>query len=125
MLARSSEREHHDTLRSRADELAADLRPDPHQAVRPEHVLAAFDQERQLALEHDVDLLLAFMRVDPPPLPGLEHDEIHPEGGHTEFAPQRLETLAAVAIESGERDARIGHGVSIEPRNGTQARLRR
>jgi hypothetical protein len=78
-------------------------------------VLGAFNQQGQLTLEHEVDLLLVLMRVDAPPLAGLEHDEVHPEGAHAQLAPQRLETLAAVAIERTERDVRIGHRASIEP----------
>ena len=42
-------------------------------------VLDALDDERQLALEHEVDLLLALVGMDPPALARLQDDEVHPE----------------------------------------------
>ena len=72
-------------------------------------MLGAFDEHAQLALENEVHLLLVFVRVDPQALPGLEHDQVHAERVHAEEAPQRLETLAAVAVERAEGHIGGGH----------------
>src|ERR1700682_3656567 len=55
------------------------------------------------------------MRVDTPTFAGPAHDQVHPEGRHAELASQRLEALAAVSIQGGERDVTIAHRVSLEP----------
>jgi hypothetical protein len=115
VVTRSAEGEQDDAVRSCVDELAAHCWADPHQMVWGKHVIDAFNQQRQLTLEHQVDLLLTLMRMDAPPLARLEHDHVHPERAHIQLAPQRLETLAAVTIKRRERDVRVGHRASIEP----------
>jgi hypothetical protein len=37
--------------------------------------------------------------VDAPPLARLQHDQVQAEGDHAQFAPERLEALAAVAVQ--------------------------
>lgn len=115
MVAAGPQGEHDEAVRSGVDELAAHRRADAHQAVSAEHVRDAFHQQRQLAVQHDVDLLLMLMGVDAPALAGLQHDEVHPEGTHAELTSQRLEALAAVAIERSERDVGLDHRASLDP----------
>lgn len=113
VLAGSPQGEHHKAPWSGVDELAAHGSTHPHHAVWAKHMLNALHEQAQLALQHDVDLVLLLMRMNTPALAGLEHDQIHAKRAHAELAAQRLEALAAVAIESGERNLRVGHHLSI------------
>jgi hypothetical protein len=79
VLGRAVERHEHEPLRVAIDKLAPDRRRHAHQLARLEDVLVAFDQQRQRALEHEVDLLLPAMAVDAPALARLEHDLVHAE----------------------------------------------
>jgi hypothetical protein len=78
-----------------------------------EEVLVTVDQQRELALEDDIDLLLALVGVDSGPLPWLKHHQVHPEGMHSQLASQPLETLATLTLKNGERDVGLGHRTSI------------
>ena len=85
------------------------VEPPPH--VRPDArdvagaqaaLLAAVELERQRALQDDVDLLLAPVRVHPPALAGREQEEVEAEGGDAQPAAQRHEALARVEVEVRE-----------------------
>jgi len=113
VLARPTEGQHDEAVRAAVNQLAAHVWTDAHQAVRGQHVLDAFYNQGQLALEDEVDLFLVLVRVDAKPLARLQHDQVHPERAHAEFAPQRLKTLAAIAIERAKRNIRTSHQTSI------------
>src|SRR4051794_4707600 len=65
-------------------------------------LLAAVELERQRAVQDEVDLLLAAVRVDPPALARLQEQQVEPEGGEAEGTAQRHETLAGVEVEVRE-----------------------
>jgi hypothetical protein len=48
-------------------------------------VLVLLDQQREVAFEDRVDLLLALVAMDAPALPRLEDDLVDPEGRHLEL----------------------------------------
>jgi hypothetical protein len=118
MLARSTQREQHETLGSRVYELAAHRRTNPHHTVESKDMLGALDEQGQLTFEHEINLILALVRVYSPPLAGLKHDQVHPKSAYAQLTAQRLKTLVAIAIERGEGDVGVGvgHHASIEPR---------
>src|SRR5579872_1350675 len=66
VLAGAAEREQHEPLVPGVDELPSHVRGNAREPVAPELVRLALDHERELALEHQVDLLLALVRVDAP-----------------------------------------------------------
>lgn len=99
MLAGAPEREQHQAFLAGVDQLTADAGADPREAVGTKDVLDAVDAQRQLALEHEIDLLLVLVGVDASSLAGLEQDQVQPEGAHAELASQRLEALCAGPIE--------------------------
>jgi anti-sigma factor ChrR (cupin superfamily) len=105
VLVRAAKREQHEALGPAVDELATDRRPDPHELAALEHVLLALDQQRQRAVEDQVDLLLLAVAMDAPALQWLEHDLVHPEARHAELAPQRHEALAGVGLKARTGDA--------------------
>ena len=75
VLAGAAQREQHERLTAGVHELAAGGGRHACQLVAAEHVLGAIEHERELTLEHQVDLLLVLVPVDPPalaPEPGSE-----------------------------------------------------
>lgn len=70
-------------------------------------MLLALDEERQPALEHEVNLLLPRVAVDTTALAGLEHQLVHPEAGHAERSAQRHEALTGSRIQPRARDPRL------------------
>ena len=108
VLAGATEGDQHDTRVRGVGDLALDVRRDAHDLVGPEPVLVALDDQRQLALEDEVDLLLALVAVDPAPLPGPQVHLADPEAGHAERSPQRDEVLLRARIESRPRDPLSG-----------------
>jgi hypothetical protein len=79
VLAGTAEREQHQALAAGVDELAADARADPREAVDAEDVLDPVDAQGQLAREHEKDLFLMIVAVDASALAGLEHDQVQAE----------------------------------------------
>jgi hypothetical protein len=98
----AAKREEDDTLCSSVDELATHRRADAGQMVWAKHVLGPLDDQGELALEHQVDLLLSLVSVNAQPLAWLQHDEVHAKRLHPERATQRLQAIATAAIEHGE-----------------------
>src|SRR4051794_33343661 len=89
--------EQRDALAAAVGELAADLGGDAGGVPGGERVdLLALDLERELALEDDVGLLLALVAVDAAALPGLEHEQVEPEGLDAQRVAQAHEPLARV-----------------------------
>ena len=113
VLPRPTQGEQDQALASGVDELATDGRSNPCELIWAEHMRDALDEQRELALEYEVDLFLALVSVYAPPLSGLQHERVDPEGAHSELASQRLEALVAVALERGKRDVGLGHRASI------------
>ena len=111
VLAASAQRQHREPIGAPVDELAPHRRPDTRQLSRAELVLVPFDDQRQLARDHQVDLLLPDMRVDTAALAGRERDQVDAERLDAELAPKRLEALLVVEVQRGERDVarRAGH----------------
>src|SRR5262249_17144931 len=70
------------------------LGTDPGEVPPGEHVGLAFDEQRQLALEHQIDLLLAFVAVDAEALARAQAEQVDPEAGDAELAAQRLEGVS-------------------------------
>ncbi len=73
----------------------------------------AVHEQHELPLEHEVDLLLALVRVDAPALPRGEHDQVHPEGLDAELGAEPLEALPRVAVEDREGEVGVGHAGSL------------
>lgn len=113
MLPGPAQGEQEQALSSSVHELAAHRRTYPGQMTWPKHVLNALDEQRQLALEHEIDLFLALMRMYAPSLSRLKRHQVNPEGAHAELSSQRLEALIAIAIQHGKRDVGLGHGARI------------
>src|SRR5205085_6811165 len=67
------------------------------------------DDQRELALQHDVDLLLLPVAMDATPLAGPQQDQVQPEAGDAQLRAQLHEALARVEIEDGVAHARL-HG---------------
>ncbi len=122
VLPGRAEREQHEPLGASVQQLAADLRRDASQAIDAEPVLDALDHERQLALQHEVDLLLALVCVHPTPLSGLQDDQVDPERAQAELAAQPLIALRPRAVERREGYVRLGHRLSwIQPHGAAAA----
>jgi uncharacterized protein len=113
VLPRSTEGQQDQTLGSRVDELAAGAGAHTPETVGAEHMLDALHDQRQLTLEHEVHLLLVLVRVNATPLARLEDDQVDAEPVHPELPAQRLEALADVTVELGERDVELHHGAII------------
>ena len=104
----AAEREQRQRLVAAVGEPAAHAGPDAGQLAAAQLVRLALQLERQRALEHEVDLLLALVAVDPPALARPQADQVQAERRDAELAPQRLEALVAVEVECGERHALLG-----------------
>src|SRR5205085_2256925 len=90
MLPLPADRQHGARLAAAVEELAAQLRPDPHRLPAPQlGPLLAVDDQRELALQHDVDLLLALVAMDAPPLAGSQQDQVEPEAGDAQLRARR------------------------------------
>ena len=61
-------------------------------------------RQRQRPGQDDVDLLLAFVRVDPPALARREADEVQAERLHAELGAEALEAIAASVVETAVGD---------------------
>jgi hypothetical protein len=59
VVARSAEGQQDEAPRARVDELATHRGADADEAVGAEHLLRALDEQGQLAVQHEVDLLLS------------------------------------------------------------------
>jgi hypothetical protein len=116
VLAGAAERQQDKALGARVDELAAHTGRDAHCALGVEHVLDALDHQRQLTGEHEIDLLLAVVRVDAPTLARREQQQVDAEGAHAELATQRLKALRLLVVECRECDVVVSHRASIGPR---------
>src|SRR5689334_13765691 len=82
VLVRATERKQHDPTRTAVDQLTANRRRHPDQLPHGQLAPLALEQQRQRALEHQVDLLLVLVPVDPPALSRLQDDLVHPERAH-------------------------------------------
>jgi hypothetical protein len=109
MLAVAAKREQDESLPSAVDQLAAHRRSDPHELPASEVMLGLLDPEGQLTLQHEIDLLLALVRVYAPALARLEDDEVHPEGADPEFPAQRLQALIGIGFKRCEGEIAVGH----------------
>src|SRR5437764_5941537 len=65
VVARAAEGEQHQPLVAVVHELSPDVRCHAHQSRSADHVVLAFDDQRQLALKDHVHLLLALVGVNP------------------------------------------------------------
>jgi hypothetical protein len=86
VLARAAERDQDQTPRATIHDLALELRRDPNQLAHGKLRLLAFDHQRQAALEHQIDLLLVIVEMNPAALPGLHDDLVEPEAADAEPA---------------------------------------
>src|SRR6201999_3651537 len=88
VLAVASEGEHHQALVAEVHELAALGGPDAHQLAASQQVLlAVLEDQCELALEHEVDLLLLEVRVHAAALARLEGDQVDAEARHAQLPP--------------------------------------
>jgi hypothetical protein len=92
-------------------ELAAHAGRHARQRAGLERVLLTLHEERQRPLEDEVDLLLALVAVDAPPLTGLQDDLVEPERAHAELLAQPHEALAGVVVQRREGDPGL-HGAA-------------
>ena len=79
---------------------------------RAQRALAVVEHQRQLALEHEVDLLLVLVHVHAAALAGLERQQVEPEALRPQLAAQALEALAGVAVQLGVGHVVAAHGPS-------------
>jgi hypothetical protein len=110
VLAIPAEREQDQRLRAAIDELAPQRGSHAHELALRERRLLALDQQGELALEDQVDLLLALVAVDPPSLPGLQDKLVDSESAHAELPAQRHEAFCAVALEARPRGSALHRG---------------
>src|SRR5262249_18379468 len=99
VLPVAAEREQDERSRTEVDQLPAQSRRDANELALPERHLLALHQQRELALEHQIRLLLALVAVDSSTLARLQDDLVHPERAHAELTAQGNEPLACVAIQ--------------------------
>ena len=109
MLAGATKCEDDQSLRSAVGQLAAHRWPDSHELPPSEPMLRFLDVERQLALKHEIDLLLTLVSVYASPLARLEDNEVQAEGTHPQLAAQWLEAIIAVRFQRGEGKIQVGH----------------
>lgn len=105
MLIRSAERKHDKAAGTAVDQLSAEFGGDPDELSGVKVGPLAFDDQVQLAFEHQVDLLLMLVSVNPAPLARLEHDLIDSKSRHPQLATQRDEAIRAGRIEACSCDA--------------------
>jgi mannose-6-phosphate isomerase-like protein (cupin superfamily) len=105
VLSGAAERQQHEPLGAAIDQLAPDGRGDAHELAPLEDMLVALYQQRERALEHQVDLLLVAVAVDAPSLARLEHDLVHAERADPELSAQREKALADIGVEACGRDS--------------------
>src|SRR4051812_33052184 len=86
VLTDPAERQQRQALEPRVHQLAAHRGADARDAPTAQHVLLPLDDQRQLALDDHVDLLLLLVRVDPAALAGPQRDEVDAEGADAELA---------------------------------------
>jgi hypothetical protein len=109
MFAIASEREQHQPAGTTVDQLSAETRGDSDELADAQSRRFAFDEEVKLPFHDEVDLLLALVAVNPPPLPRLEHDLVHPKRRDAQLTAERDEAISAVGIQPGPRHA-LFHG---------------
>src|SRR4051812_37626681 len=100
VLAGAADREQVEVGRAAVDELAADGRRDADQLAGLVRGLLALDEQAERSLEHEVDLLLALVGVDPPALAGVKHDLVEPEARDAELGPEAHEAVLGVVLEA-------------------------
>jgi hypothetical protein len=99
----TAKREKHEALGAAVYDLSPQLRRYPNELAALEAGLLALDEQRERPLEHEVDLFLARVPVNPTPLAGSKHDLVQSERRDAELAAKRDETLAGVGIEASPR----------------------
>ena len=105
VLFRAAESDQEQQLVAVVHELAADIRRHARELAAPELARLAFDRECERALQHQVDLLLLFVTMNPAALAGAQAEEVQPEGADTQLLAQALEAVLAVGIELRECDS--------------------
>jgi hypothetical protein len=105
VLVRAAGRQDEQRLAVAVEQLAADVGRDAGQLTALQLARLALDDERECALEDDVDLLLALVPVDAAALARPEPQQVQAERAHAELLPQPLEPIIAAGIEPGERHA--------------------
>src|SRR4051812_26662784 len=95
--------------RTAVDELATYRRRDPDQLAALVRGLLPLDEQRQRALEHEVDLLLALVGVDAPALAGVQDDLVEPEARDPELGAQAHEAVLGVGPQARRRGS-VLHG---------------
>jgi hypothetical protein len=109
VLLGSAERDEEQRLAVPVHELAPDVGRDAGELAAPQLALLALDGERERALEHEVDLLLALVTVDAAALARAQADEVEAERADPELLAQPLEAVLALGIDRCERDSCL-HG---------------
>jgi hypothetical protein len=112
MLPCSAEREHNGGRRACIDELAPDLRADPHDLIGPKATGLALEKQRELSLEDEVHLLLPLMSMHTSPLSRLKGDEVDAERLDAELTSKKLKALLWIRFEIDDGDG-VGHSVSL------------
>src|SRR6185369_6100277 len=81
------------------DQLALDARGDADDLAALERRLLALDEQGERPLEHEVDLLLALVRVDAPALARVQHDLVEAEARDAELGAQAHEAVLGVRLQ--------------------------
>jgi hypothetical protein len=100
VLAGAADRDQHAPRRGPILQLPAHVRRYARELARLQRVRLALDDERERAVEHEVDLLLLAVPVDPAALPRLERQLVETERLDAECPPEREEALVGVAIDA-------------------------
>ena len=104
MLARRADRQQTKRLAAAIDELAPDVRHQASHLVYRENERLSRDDERELALQHQIQLFLVLVRMDASLFSWLQAQDVDAHAGGAEFASQRLEPLAGSELEATERE---------------------
>jgi hypothetical protein len=108
VLARGADRDEDAGRRGSVDQLSANRRRNARELSGSKLELLLLDEQGERAPQHQVDLLLLAMAMNPPPLAGLERQLIEPKAGNAESPPERAE-----ALTGGQVDLRPGYALAL------------
>jgi len=89
VYARPAQRNKNEPAGTAVRELSAKRRGDANQLALPGLEPFLLDDEREIPLQHQIDLLLALVAMDPSALSRLQHDLVHAKRTHAQRSAQR------------------------------------